>query len=60
MAAGETAGKVRREEMKEELFDKKIKELLDSCTETPAPEVWDRIETGLGRRRRQVVWRRIA
>ena len=46
--------------MKEELFDKKIKEMLDSCSEIPAPEVWDRIESGIGRMRVRAVWKRIA
>lgn len=45
--------------MKEELFDRKVKELLDSCSEAPAPEVWDRIESGLNRRRRHVMWKRV-
>lgn len=46
--------------MKEELFDKKIKEMLDSCSEIPAPEVWDRIESGIGRMRVRAAWKRIA
>ena len=45
--------------MKEELFDKRIRELLGSCSETPDPEVWDRIEAGLDIRRRRMRWRRI-
>ena len=44
--------------MKDEIFDRKIKELADSYSEAPAPELWDRIESGLGRRRRMVRWRR--
>lgn len=46
--------------MNNELFDSKIKELVDSCSETPSPEVWDRIEAGLDlavRRRR--LWKRV-
>lgn len=45
--------------MKEELFDRKVKELLDSCSGTPAPDMWDRIEAGLDRRRRHVMWKRV-
>lgn len=44
--------------MKDEIFDRKIKELADSYSEAPAPELWDRIESGLDRRRRIVRWRR--
>ena len=44
--------------MKDEIFDRKIKELADSYSEAPAPELWDRIESGLDRRRRMVRWRR--
>ncbi len=47
--------------MKQELFDSKIKELAESYTEAPSPEVWDRIEAGMDRRRRHIVlWRRVA
>lgn len=47
--------------MKQELFDSKIKELAESYTEAPSPEVWDRIEAGMDRRRRhRVLWRRVA
>lgn len=47
--------------MKDELFDSKIKELVDSCAETPSPEVWDRIEAGLDRGLRlRRAWRRVA
>lgn len=44
--------------MKDEIFDRKIKELADSYSEAPASELWDRIESGLDRRRRMVRWRR--
>lgn len=43
--------------MKEESFDSKIRKLVESCSETPEPEVWDRIEAGLDRGRRRTVWR---
>ena len=46
--------------MKEEFFDKKIKELADSCRQTPDPEVWDRIESALDRKRRMRLWRNAA
>ena len=47
--------------MKQELFDSKIKELAESYTEAPSPEVWDRIEAGMDRRRRhRVLLRRVA
>ena len=47
--------------MKQELFDSKIKELAESYTEAPSPEVWDRIEAGMDHRRRHIVlWRRVA
>ena len=45
--------------MKDEIFDRKIKELADSYSEVPASELWERIESGLDRRRRVVRWRRI-
>ena len=41
--------------MKDEIFDRKIKELADSYSEVPSPDLWERIESGLDRRR----WRRI-
>lgn len=46
--------------MKEELFDRRVRDLLDSCSETPPQEVWNRIEAGLDRRRRRVVWKNLA
>ncbi len=45
--------------MKDEIFDRKIKELADSYSEVPSPDLWERIESGLDRRRRVVRWRRI-
>lgn len=45
--------------MKDEIFDRKIKELADSYSEAPAPELWARIESGLDRRRRIVRWRKV-
>ena len=50
MVAGETAG-MEEKQMKDEIFDRKIKELADSYSEAPAPELWDRIESGLDRSR---------
>lgn len=58
MAAGKTAG-YKRQEMKDELFDRKIKELVDSCSETPDTDLWDRIESDLNRRRRMTLRRRV-
>ena len=45
--------------MKDELFDRKIKELADSCSEAPGADVWDRIEAGLDRKAVIVRWRRV-
>ncbi len=45
--------------MKDEIFDRKIKELADSYSEVPSPDLWERIESGLDRRHRVVRWRRI-
>ena len=45
--------------MKDELFDRKIKELVDSCSETPDTDLWDRIESDLNRRRRMTLRRRV-
>lgn len=42
------------------MFDRKVRDLLDSCSETPPQMVWDRIEAGLDRRRKRVVWKRMA
>ena len=58
MAAGKTAG-YKRQEMKDELFDRKIKELVDSCSEAPDTDLWDRIESDLNRRRRMTLRRRV-
>lgn len=46
--------------MKDELFDKKVRELLESYAETPDTDVWAGIESGLRRRRMKVVWKRIS
>lgn len=45
--------------MKEELFDRKVKELVDSWFRSPCSGNMDRIEAGLNRHRRHVVWRRV-
>ena len=45
--------------MKDELFDRKIRELADSCTETPDVDVWSGIESGLRRRRTAFLWRKV-
>lgn len=58
MVAGEIDRK-KEEEMKDELFDKRIKELISSCSQTPPSDVWDRIEAGLDRRKRRTVWRNL-
>ena len=46
--------------MKDELFDKKVKELADSYAEAPDIDVWDGIESGLRRRKWTVLLRRAA
>lgn len=58
MVAGEITG-MEEKQMKDEIFDRKIKELADSYSEVPSPDLWERIESGLDRRRRVVRWRRI-
>ncbi|HIZ86772.1 MAG TPA: porin family protein [Candidatus Coprenecus pullistercoris] len=45
--------------MKDELFDRRIKELAESYEETPRAELWERIESGMDRRVRAVRLRRI-
>ncbi|HIR73427.1 MAG TPA: outer membrane beta-barrel protein [Candidatus Coprenecus pullicola] len=50
---------MEEKQMKDEIFDRKIKELADSYSEVPSPDLWERIESGLDRRRRVVRWRRI-
>lgn len=51
---------MKKQEEREELFDRRIRELLDSCRETPSEDVWSGIEKELDRRRRPVVWRTVA
>ena len=58
MVAGEITG-MEEKQMKDEIFDRKIIELAASYSEVPSPDLWERIESGLDRRRRVVRWRRI-
>ena len=48
MVAGETAG-MEEKQMKDEIFDRKIKELADSYSEAPAEELCPM-------RQRQLLW----
>lgn len=47
-----------KKEEKYELFDSRIKEMVDSCSETPSEDVWKGIEKELDRRSGLVFWRK--
>lgn len=45
--------------MNEELFDKKIKELMESVRVEPDPDLWESIQSGLNKRRTHIRFRKI-
>lgn len=51
---------MKKQEEIEELFDSRVRDLLDSCQEVPSEDVWNGIERKLDRQRGHVVWRTAA